>query len=100
MVLIAVAAIADAVERADQVDRDDLLEGVEVGGRLERAVTADRALRPADAGGVDEHPHRAHRLRHLDGVDEVVGVGDVDLGERTADLVGECVARLLVAGRR
>jgi glutamate N-acetyltransferase / amino-acid N-acetyltransferase len=46
---------ADAVERADQVDGDDLLERVEVGGRLVAAVLADGALRPADAGGVDEH---------------------------------------------
>ena len=35
---------ADAVERADQVDLDDLLEHVEVVGRVVRAVLADRAL--------------------------------------------------------
>ena len=30
---------------------------------------------------------RAHRFRHLDRVDDVVGDGDVDLAERAADLV-------------
>ncbi len=91
-----VLAFVDAVEGADEVDRNDLLEGVEIGGRLERAVLADRALRPADAGGVDEHTERAHRLRHLDGIDDVVGAGDVDLAERAADLVGEFVALVLL----
>ena len=72
------------------------LKRVEVGGRLVGAVLADRALGPADAGRVDEHAHRAHRLGHLDGVDDVVGVRDVDLGERAADLVGELLALVLL----
>ena len=72
------------------------LKRVEVGRRLVGAVLADRALRPADAGRVDEHAHRAHRLGHLDGVDDVVGLGDVDLGERPADLVGERLALVLL----
>ena len=60
------------------------------------AVLADRALGPADAGRVDEHADRAHRLGHLDGVDDVVGLGDVDLAERAADLVGERLALVLL----
>ena len=68
------AGDANAVEAADQVDRDDLLEGVEVGCRLVRAVLADGALRPADPGRVDEDAQRGDRLGHLDRADDVVGV--------------------------
>ena len=49
----------DAVEGADQVDREHLLVGVEVVRRGELAVLADGALRPADAGGVHQGAQRA-----------------------------------------
>ena len=87
--LIAVADDPDAVEAADQVDRDHLLEGIEVGGRVVGAVLADGALCPTDAGRVDQHANRPHALGHLHRVDDVVGVGDVDLAVRAADLVGQ-----------
>ena len=83
---------ADAIEAADEVDRDHLLERVEVGRRVVGAALADGALRPADAGRVHQNPQWPHALGHLDGIDDVIGVGDVDLAERTADLAGELVA--------
>jgi hypothetical protein len=86
---------ADAVERADEVDRDDLLERVEVGGGVVTPATHG-ALRPADAGRVHQDAERAHALGHLDRVDDVVGAGDIDLAERAADLVGEGTALLLL----
>ena len=61
-----------------------LRERAEVVRRLDLAVAADGALRPADAGGVD---HRAQRRDLGGGVDrggDLLGVGDVDLGEDAA----------------
>ena len=62
---------ADAVEGADQVDLDDLLEDVEVVGRAVLAVLADGAGRPADAGAVDERLERAELLGRLDRGDDL-----------------------------
>ncbi len=90
---------ANAIEAADQVDGDDLLERIEIGSRVVRAVLADRPLRPADSGRVHEDAHRTHALCHLGRVDDVVGVGDVDLAIRPTDLVGEGLALLLLEVR-
>ena len=80
---------ADAIEGADEVDRDDLLEGLEVGGRVVAAVFADGALRPADTGRVHQHAKWAHALGHLDRVHNFVSLGDVDTTEGAADFGGE-----------
>ena len=69
-----------------------LREGLEVGGGLEGAVAADRALGPADAGRVDQQPQRAELLGLLDGGHDLLGAGDVDRREDAADLRGELLA--------
>jgi len=74
------------VEGADQVDVDDFAVGAEV---VRRPVTVHGALRPADAGAVDDDAQRraaarggVHRGLHR-GL-----VGDVGGYERPADLGG------------
>ena len=69
-----------------------LLERVEVVGRLDLAVAADRALGPADAGRVDHRAQRRDLGGGVDGGGDLVGVGDVDRGEDAADLGGERLA--------
>ena len=66
-----------------------LREGGEVVRRVELAVAADGALRPADAGGVDDRAQRRDLGGRVDGGLDLVGVGHVDLGEDAADLLGE-----------
>src|SRR4029079_16328213 len=76
---------ADQVEGADQVDRDDLLVQVEVVRRVVRAVAADGARRRADAGGVHRDPQLTQLGGAVDGGPDLVGVGDVYVGEHAAD---------------
>src|SRR5680860_314877 len=85
---------ADAVEGADQVDRDHLGEGGEVRGGAELAVATDRALRPADAGRVDQNAHGPELLGLPDGSLDLFGLRDVDRREAAADLVREGLALL------
>ena len=77
------------VERADQVDLDDLAVEIEIvrGGVL--AVFADGARRPTDAGAVDRAPQRCHGLCSFDRGDDVVGARDVTVRVRAADLFGD-----------
>jgi hypothetical protein len=65
-------------------------------GRRVLPVLADGAGRPADAGGVDDGPERAHLLGGLDRGDDLVGVGDVGLGEEAADVLGDELALLVL----
>ena len=67
----------DHVERADQVDLDDSSEVVE----RERAVLAQRLDRVADAGAVDDDPHRAQRFGGVERRDDRSLISDVGLGE-------------------
>ena len=72
----------DHVERADQVDLDDLGEAVEG----ERTVLAQRLDGVADAGAVDVDTQRAHLLGGVERRADLLGVGDVgfdELGART-----------------
>ena len=68
------------VERADQVDLDDLLERVE----RERAVLAQRLDRVADARAVDVDAQRAERLGDVERLADRGLVGDVGGGELRA----------------
>ena len=61
-------------------------------GRVVLAVPADRALRPADAGGVDEDPQRPELGGPVDRGGDLGGVGDVDGDELAADLGGQRLA--------
>jgi hypothetical protein len=79
----------DAVERADQVDGEHLLVGVQVVRRVELAVLADGPLGPADAGRVDQGTQRAEVDGGVDRVQDLIGVGDVDGDEDATDLVRE-----------
>ena len=65
------------VERADQVDLDDLLEGVQ----REGPVLAQRLGRIADTGAVDVDAQRAHRLGDVERLAHRGLVGDVGLDE-------------------
>ena len=65
------------VERADQVDLDDLLEGVQ----RERAVLAQRLGGITDTGAVDVDPQRAHRFGDIERLADRGLVGDVGLDE-------------------
>ena len=56
------------------------------------AVAADGALGPADAGGVDDGAERRDLGGGLDRGADLLGVGDVDLGEDALDLLGERLA--------
>ena len=79
----------DAVERADQIDCNDLLIGVEFVRRRELAILADRALCPTDACGVDQDAQWAEFSRLVDGRLDLRGVGDIDADERAADIFGK-----------
>src|SRR5699024_4213856 len=61
---------------------------------VELAVAADGALRPADAGRVDQGLERAELERLVDGGLDLRGAGDVDGDEGAADLAGELLAVL------
>ena len=80
---------ANAVERTHQVDGNNFFESVEIGSRVNRAVFADGALRPADASRVHECANRAHRCGHLNGVDDVLSVGHVNFAEGSTNFFGE-----------
>ena len=83
---------ADAVERADQVDVDDLLEDVEVVGRLVLAVLADGAGGPADAGAVTSARSGPISLAASTAAMTWSVFGDVGRDEQPADLLGERLA--------
>ena len=68
-------------------------------GGVELAVAADGALGRADAGGVDQDPEVAELGGLVDRGLDLRGVGDVDLREGAADLVGERPAALLLEVR-
>src|SRR5690606_28831526 len=87
----------DAVEGADEVDLDALLEDAEVVGRAVLAVLADGAGGPAEPGRRHQRPQRPHLPGGLDGGDDLVGVGDVGGCEDAADLLRERLALLLLA---
>src|SRR5829696_1476854 len=61
-----------------------------------REVPADDAARAAQAGAVDEDPEGPEFGRRLDRGLHLLLVGDVGLGEHTADLGGELLARRLL----
>jgi len=67
----------DHVERADQVDVDDLLERLQ----RERPVLGHGLDRVADAGTVHRDPQRAQRLRRVQRRGDVLLAGDVGSGE-------------------
>jgi hypothetical protein len=84
---------AQRVERPDQVDPDDDLEGL----RLMRAALGDRALGPADARAVDRDPQAVAVLgRRRDRRLDLVGLGHVGRDEAggVAQLGGERLALL------
>src|ERR687897_1282844 len=87
----------DAVERAQEVHLDDLLEVAEVVGRLVLAVLADGARGPAEPGRGDERPQRAELLCRFHRGDDLLGVGDVAGREHAVDLLGERLALVLLA---
>ena len=64
--------------------------------RVVGAVAADGARGRADAGGVDQHPQRRELGGGVDGGRDLRGVGDVDVGEHAAHLVGERLALLVL----
>jgi hypothetical protein len=57
--------------------------------RLELAILADRALCTTDAGGVDQDTQWAEFSCLVDRRLNLLGVGDVDADERTADIFGK-----------
>ena len=61
-------------------------------GRLVLAVAADGAGSPADASGGDQSPQRAELLGSLDRGDHLIGIGDISLGEHSADVLGHRLA--------
>ena len=72
----------DDVERADQVDLDDLAEP----GQRERTVLAQGLDGVADAGAVDVDADRPHRLGGVQGGGDACFIGDVggdELGSRS-----------------
>ena len=61
-------------------------------GGGEFPVLADGALGPSHAGGVDQRAKRTEIHRGVDRIDDLLGVGDVDLDEHAADLTRELLA--------
>ena len=72
------------------------LYSVEVVRRVVAAVAADGARGRADAGGVHQHPQRRELARGVDGGRDLGRVGDVDVGERAAQLVGQGLALVVL----
>ena len=64
--------------------------------RVVGAVAADGARGRADAGGVDHDPQLAQLAGLVDGGRDLGGVGDVDVGERATDLVGQRLALVVL----
>ncbi len=77
------------VEGADQVDLDDLAERLEV---VRRAVSVDRAFGPTDARAVDARAQRRDLGRGGDRRGDLGLVGDIGLGERAVQLLGDDLA--------
>ena len=87
------------VEGADEVDVDDLAVRVQNEGRRVLTVAPDGALRPPDAGRVDEIAQWSELDGGRDGLLVLVGLGHVDRDEHTADVLGEGLALLGVEVR-